>query len=267
MGGFVFLPNYAIMSAVYGVNMVVSLSQKEQSLLQKLILDEMRLYLGYCSSAKNYEDFLAQRGISLPIKLFYEYKYPDNMTPAQYETRINSLLFYIAFDEKQITHPVEYVKQMIAEFERDKDLVPMDEQTKQQAIQYRVDLVKDMSEAEKQNITAYILGNKENAWQHAVNDVQLAKALNPQLRDIQVNLNSKESIFTFLGGFSSGYAPMDIEYFMAAQSDITKMEKEQRQAEFEQMLGESSSPQYRIRPDRIDIILNEIKKQTRGSIQ
>ena len=36
----------------------------------------------WSSSAKNYQDFLTARGIHLPIKLFHEYKYPNNVTPS-----------------------------------------------------------------------------------------------------------------------------------------------------------------------------------------
>lgn len=242
--------------------MVASLNERERLLLQQLIVKSMYLGREYRSSAKNYEDFLHKTGVSLPFKLFYEYKYHNNMTPAQYETYITSLLFYISFDKLQILQPEEYVKQLIENLAQDEPcLPPMNEETKAQVLKHHVDLVKDMSDSEKQHITSYICDNREYAQQKLITDVQEIKKLNPELREIKLNLNSIESVI-FLSGVISGYAPEDIEYFIQIQSELKNIDfSNQRQEEFEQILGKHKSPQFRIRPDRIDIILNEIKKQ------
>ena len=83
--------------------------------------------------------------------------------------------------------------------------------------------------------------------------------LNPELLDINWDNKNLQDFFEILGGVSYGYAPMDIKYYIDNKHDLPRIRKEQREEEFINLIGDR--PHLVIQPDRIQIILDEIKKQ------
>ena len=110
------------------------MNKKLELVLRTLVYNTVVPGGHWSSSAKNYQDFLTARGIKLPIKLFHEYKYPNNVTPQKFEEQVRTLFFFYTFDVERITNPRGYAESMIAGMERmareDKNIVPLTEEEK-----------------------------------------------------------------------------------------------------------------------------------------
>lgn len=239
------------------------MNKKLELVLRTLVYNTVVPGGHWSSSAKNYQDFLTARGIHLPIKLFHEYKYPNNVTPQKFEEQVQTLFFFYTFDVGRIKNPRAYAEWMISELDRtcrkNKNIVPLTEEEKLNLINKMCDPVKNLSDAEKDQLADYIQQQRSTVATQVTDLMSQTVNLNPELLDINCTGKNLQDFFEVLDGVSYGYAPMDIKYYIENKHDRVRIEKEQRDKEFVNLIGDY--PRVLIHPDRIKIMLDEIKKQ------
>lgn len=239
------------------------MNKKLELVLRTLVYNTVVPGGHWSSSAKNYQDFLTARGIHLPIKLFHEYKYPNNVTPQKFEEQVRTLFFFYTFDVRRIKNPRAYAEWMISELDRicrkNKNIVPLTEEEKLNLINKMCDPVKNLSDAEKDQLADYIQQQRSTVVARVADLLSQTIELNPELLDINWDNKNLQDFFEILDGVSYGYAPMDIKYYIDNKHDLARIRKEQRKEEFINLIGDG--PHVFIQPDRIKIILDEIKKQ------
>lgn len=239
------------------------MNKKLELVLRTLVYNTVVPGGHWSSSAKNYQDFLTAQGIKLPINLFHEYKYPNNVTPQKFEEQVRTLFFFYTFDVGRITNPRGYAEFMIAGMERmareDKNIVPLTEEEKLNLIGKICEPVKNLSDADKNQLVDYIQQQRSTVVARVADLLSQTVELNPELLDINWDDKNLQDFFEILDGVSYGYAPMDIKYYIDNKHDLARIRKEQREEEFINLIGDG--PHLFIQPDRIKIILDEIKKQ------
>lgn len=217
----------------------------------------------WSSSAKNYQDFLLRHGIKLSFQLFHQYRYPDNMSPQKFEEQVQSLFFVLTVDSKRIEKPQEYAEMMISETDKisknNPDIQPLTETEKSEIMHKMCDPIKGLSDSDKEQLVGYIKQKAKTAVTQIVDLFYKVADLNPELMDINLDNASLNDLIEILNGVSYGYAPIDIKYYIENKGNLEQIRKKQRKDEFIKLLG--SEPHIFIHPDRIKIMLDEIKKQ------
>ena len=239
------------------------MNKKLELVLRTLVYNTVVPGGHWSSSAKNYQDFLTARGIHLPIKLFHEYKYPNNVTPQKFEEQVQTLFFFYTFDVGRIKNPRAYAEWMISELDRigrkNKNIVPLTEEEKLNLINKMCDPVKNLSDAEKDQLADYIQQQRSTVVRRVTDLLSQTIELNPELLDINWDNKNLQDFFEILDGVSYGYAPMDIIYYIENKHDLARIRKEQNKEEFIKLVGRD--PHVLIHPTRIKIMLDEITKQ------
>ena len=206
------------------------MNSKLQKIYEDLFQDseviKARKKLGF-ASAKTLDNKLKSIGISLPIRLYYEYKLPNNMSPEHYDLVLANLNF------------------MAFPMENDLDkIVGMDNITVEEKIEF-------FEEMEKLRI--------KNSWR-IKDEVKKTKILNPELANInmkRVKPGTLISSANFLSGVASGYAPEDIGYFINEWWGRIDTQKEQMDvffAEMEKLVG--FTPVHVLCPKHREILLD-----------
>lgn len=217
----------------------------------------------WSSSAKNYQDFLQSRGIKLPFQLFYQYKYPDNMTPQKFEEVLLTSVFALQFNPMRIENPRAYAESIISDADKfvksHPDVQPLSETEKSDIMHKMCDPVKNLSDSDKVQLIDYIKQKSKTAVTQIADLFYKVADLNPELMDINLANASLNDLFEILDGVSYGYAPVDIKYYIENKGNLEQIRKAQRRDEFVKLIG--SEPHIFIHPDRIQIMLDEIKKQ------
>lgn len=239
------------------------MNKKLELILQTLVYDTVVPGGKWSSSAKDYQDFLMAQGIKLPIELFHKYKYPNNVTPQKFEEQVQTLLFFLTFDVRRIKNPREYTEWLISGMERvsgeNKDVVPLTEEEKLNLINNMCDPVKNLSDADKNQLVDYIQQQRSTVVRRVTDLLSQTIELNPELLDINWDNKNLQDFFEILDGVSYGYAPMDIIYYIENKHDLARIRKEQNKEEFIKLVGRD--PHVLIHPTRIKIMLDEITKQ------
>ncbi len=205
------------------------MNKKLQFVLQKLIHDTTQLRFGYSSSAKDYEKYLASRGVKLPFALSCDYKYPDNMTAPEYEVLINTFVFYNVYpDCKDI---MDFGKLT------DKEIAELDAYITQK------------------NKT--VIADLRTEWNKLV-------TLNPMLKNVVVD---DINLGNWVCGVLYCFHPDDIKYFLSIYNlfDDARWAPQQHD-EFQKLLGECSEenrsvPGWIIEPMRVQKMLDAIRIQ------
>ena len=146
------------------------------------------------SSAKNLEDALQKRGIRLPVKLYYEYKFPGGLGPDEFMTKLIKENF-----------SSEFYSWFAKDVLKDKSLTMSD----------------------KAKIFSYVWktrGKYKDLLKQYETEI---RALNPELQNVKVD-NSRSLVY----GAMFGFAPVEIAYFadtanrnLAKEKDVSKILK------------------------------------------
>lgn len=238
------------------------MNKKLELVLRTLVYDTVVPGGHWSSSAKDYQDFLTAQGIKLPIELFHKYKYPNNVTPQKFEEQLQTLVFFLTFDTRRIEKPREYAEWIISETERiarNDDAAPLTDKEKSELIRKYCDAVKNLSDAEKSQLVDYVKQQSESVVSQIVDLFMKTADLNPELMDINLDNASLYDFVEILDGVSYGYNPIDIKYYIENKNNLAQVRKEQNTEEFIRLVGKN--PHVFIHPDRIRIMLDEIKKQ------
>ena len=200
------------------------MNEKLKKVLRDLMITWTHLRYGYSSSAKEFSDKLSKKGIVLPIKLFYEYKLPNDISPKDYEIIVQEINFYTMYFKGELNDP---------------------------------DILKfydpQLSDSEKEILESYILqrqGEYDKKLELAVAQVRL---LNPELNHIKIDKKISGKL-CFLEGVNYGFAPEEIEYFLNRKLTNELLEQENKEFnELEKLLG--FVPEYVLDPKHMQIIL------------
>ena len=185
------------------------------------------------------------------------------MTPQKFEEALLTLVFVLTFNTMQIENPQAYVESIISETDKivknNPDVLPLSESEKSEIMHKICDPVKNLSDSDKVQLIDYIRQKSDTAVRQIGNLLYEVFELNPDLMDIDLNNVSFDDLIEILSGVSYGYAPIDIKYYIENKGNLEQIRKAQRKNEFVKLIG--SEPHIFIHPDRIQIMLDEIKKQ------
>jgi len=176
------------------------------------------------SSAKKLEGNLVKRGIKLPIKLYYQYALPDNMTNSKFMVRLAVMDFCANFST------LPKVKREIF-FDKKLNLV------------------------EKFRLVRYIILEREESRKKMGEYVKFVQFANPELSRLKVV--DGFDVFDVLAGAAFGFAPNEIAYFMnRKQRDLGREHKTRKVLE---RFGVKSG--YVLAPETARIIIKELEKK------
>ncbi len=207
-----------------------NLSEKIQDALKMLIVVTSQLQYGYSSSSKDLDEKLKKAGIIPPVKLYYDYKLPNNMSPEDYEAEVDELVFYYVFDENSDAEMFE---------------------------KYTEALNGD----EKAELLSFIKKRQENNDNLIVLEAAKVKALNPELRKIVTTVKRGDKVLeiwpklSLLSGAAYGFAPEDIKYFINRPYPTPEQVKIENAEydEFEKLTG--IRPTYVLSPEHYNAIM------------
>lgn len=206
------------------------------------------------SSAKILEDKLSALGIASPVRLYYEYRFPDNQDAEQFEHTMQRFEFVIGFNPQQILNTSEYYRAMPSGNISDKLVADI--------MDYNDELCKiceqdcaDLTDIERKELADNIIGLKEQTWHDIDATVSWIKAHNPELESVRVDMKNDTMLLMFLSGVNYGYAPADIDYFINTDTD-TKFSAVDKT--YAQLGLFDLYPNYIIRPDRAQKILDAV---------
>lgn len=209
-----------------GVN---KMNKKIKDFLEKIKIEWTQLRYGYSSSAKEFSDKLAEKGIILPIKLFHSYKLPDDISPVEYEKIVQEINLYTIFS-KGILYDENLIKYSDIRLNND----------------------------EKEIIEKHVILEQPRYEDLLKAEVIKIKQLNPEL----MYINTDDGIYDklqFLEGVNYGFAPEDIEYFLKRlMTDELINQDKLNNAELDKHLG--FSPGYILSPENMDIVLATAKQ-------
>lgn len=155
--------------------------QKKEQLLASSVEYNLQRSNGYCSYARNLERSLADKGIITDYKFSHQYKFPDNLTPQEYEKRYLECRFY-----------------MLCSSDRVVSLQNVDPQSL------------------KGKAKQLILSEAEERKAQMLQEIAAIKKLNPELAHIDTR-GARQSVF--LEHVCAQTAPEDIEYCMKMTSE------------------------------------------------
>lgn len=218
------------------------------------------LQFGYDSSSQQMEEKLRNYGVVPPVKLYYEYKYPNAKTGAEYEKFISRLSYILwIYSREHVTKPEEFFKQ---EFEDTVNFYQAatgeyERNMAQRCMRAMQDIEKylfTLTESERNALADRIEHDKSLAYETAKNQVAELKRLNPELQSVRVGEGL--SIMEFMDGVAYGFAPQEIDYFIN-----TDMEQRNADAKpYNDILDKFNLvPWYFVRPDRLKKIVDVVQ--------
>ncbi len=239
-----------------------------KNIFEKLVQKTTYLANGYSSSAKNLQDFLDEMGVVTPVRVWHRYVYPENMTPAEYEHRVQSLHYVLTFDSEQVMDPDVYAVRVFSYGqEADADKAEMMNAAMDYADTLK-GIVGKLTPAQRQEFIHLVISERPYALEMARQEVAKLKKLNPELQGVQIDETDILSLFGFLEGVNYGDDPMDIQYFcdMAHARDTAPGHEANKKLEKE--IGRWVG--LFIHPQRIDLLTDAVrmaKVQHRQSTQ
>ncbi len=204
------------------------LSKKLQLQLAHFALEKSYAYgTEWYSSAKNLDDELKARGIT-DVKMYYEYKMPGGLAPADYMKKLALYTFYTDFDWL-----FPYYKE---EFE---NYIP--------------------DENDRLQVINEIKGKTKSYDQELTTDCNELIKINPELSVITDRQTHRDDI---LWGAVFGYVPDDIEYFCNGRYypdiDTNMKQEETREKEFEKY--KLKNPVGVCSPKTANMLISALKK-------
>lgn len=237
---------------------------KQNVAFDKLLRRNTMLRFPFDSSAQKFENDL-KRICPLPVKLYYQYKFPNNLSPQQFEYLVQGIAFvFIKFNPRQITDTDAYYQEVAERAISDSKAIGYTSETVFQNTRARYlneakvshDIVKDLTTDERVGLLRFIEKCKtSDAWAEVVALVSWLKENNPELKSVRLNTTDVQAVLDFLQGVNYGYAPEELDYFLN-----TDMNTRNNQIKEIYSLLESVGvrPEYIVRPDRAQKIQNAV---------
>ena len=187
----------------------------------------------YGSSAEQFDRRLREFGVVPPVKLFYQYKLPGDVSGEVYEKHLALWSLPVWFVDGSLD--CKAVHDMMN------------------------NLVKECTESltddERQDLLDKIRASGDAAIRHLQQEVDVVKNLNPELSDISFN---STIILSFLLGVDYGYAPEDIDYFINTCMDE---QIAQTQEYYDYLEKLDLRPGHMVRPDRLKKVVDVVKQK------
>lgn len=205
------------------------------------------------SSAQDLERAISKY-ITVPVKLFHEYKYPGNVTAPQYEETLHRMMALIPADI--FTDYNEYYDKKIADVDTWSDFSQAQKNDTKAYMADRRDrvakILSGMTSDELAALFEYATKHLGTAAQTILQHVDEIKKLNPELSAV----NSDRHADWFLLGAAYGYAPEEIDYFCNTHMDERNKALSADEA-FLNQLGIQAG--YKLRPDRMKKITDALR--------
>lgn len=213
------------------------------------------LRMEFDSSAEFLERQIRERGIVPPIKLFYEYKYPDNLTPQQYEVFVQRLVFILLvyvpeMINDNVGYNLRYFQKSISKLDN-AQLIDQVRSGVARDIRECYGALSKLTDAERAQMIDAFAYDTPRARELARKNINMIKLLNPQLADVRVNMDDDFNMLDFLQGATYGFAPEEIDYFLN-----TTMEE--RNAVPDPLENSGLNVWYKLRPDRAQKIADAV---------
>lgn len=218
------------------------MNKKQTELLfNKFVLETFNASWGNdVLSAKKAEERYKSYGITPPHKIFYEYKFPENMSRYELLMRYDYMYNFQYFRAGDMLYQLDNLNELRPEH---REII----------IKYGREQIQD--------IEKYILDNKSkwaDKMQYYVSEI---KRLNPELKDIHVTSEKiddlrknnkfltpeqykKNANLNFVHGVVFGFSPDDIEYYLNRTEAQFKQDQNDEQLNFIR-IGHVIAPKYR----------------------
>lgn len=227
------------------------MNDKQQRVFDNLVLHEYG-DMPFNSAAQDLEEHLHILGITPPVKLYYQYRLPENQTPQQFEKILQRLMFICNFEPQEILNTSEYYQEL-AQCIPEKNIKYCFEQMRKTCEKDCAELTDD----EKKDFVQHVLELQELACMDICTVAQIIQESNPELKSVRVNMDDVNLVIAFVEGVVYGYAPDDIDYFLNTDIKTRSIEKDKWYAKFES-LGVGIYLNYILRPDREQKILDAV---------
>lgn len=236
------------------------MNDRQQRVFDALVKDVTILRFGFDSSSQQMEDMLYKAKVPLPVKLYYKYKLPDNVSPQTFEWTVQRAVYVLSkFHEDHILNVTKYYLDSFISFI---DLHGYNDYTVEVGRQRFADGAKtittqleQLNHAERQELANTISESKKSYFVYIQQLVDWLKKVNPELQPVRVNTDDVDSMSDFLQGVVYGFAPEDIDYFLNTDMRVRNAETDKIYAHLEKM---KMCPTYIIRPDRAQKILDSV---------
>ncbi len=233
------------------------MNDKNAILLDKLVRRSTMLYVPFDSSAQMFDEKIRQY-VNPPFQLFYNYRFPENLSPRDFEYQVQRLCYILGVEyRRQITDTKNYYKD-ITHLGMDNAINDLDDALVKQItswcdreIQDTEQILGHLDDDGRVALADWIDVQKKNAHDIACDNVTRLKDLNPLLKCVRVDMTNDLLILDFLMGVNYGFAPEDIDYFLN-----TPMDQRNRDAHIFDPMG--FYPGYMIRPDRAEKIVGAV---------
>lgn len=217
----------------------------------------------FFSSAKILQDKLSALGVASPVRLYYEYRFPDNQSAEQFEQNLQKIEFVVGFNPQQILNTSEYYQQglkkameyMATSGDASDGLVSGVKDYNDELCKICEQDCAELTSVERKELADYIINLKEQTWHNVAAMALWLKQNNHELESVRVDTTNNTMLLIFLSGVNYGYAPADIDYFI--NTDINTKISETDKI-YTQLGLFDLYPNYIIRPDRAQKILDAV---------
>lgn len=239
------------------------MNDKQKTALNKLLLINTLTWFQFDSSAQKFEDAL-KKLCSVPVKLYYNYKFPNNQSPEQFEYLVQGLVYFFKlFKPRQITDTDVYYREIAEQAVKNSKHNGYTSEKFFQSVRGRYSYIgtqtqknlEKLNAVERTGIVEYIENHKANSWGEVVNLVSWLKDNNPELKSVRVNTADVVSVIDFLQGVNYGYAPEELDYFLNTDENTRNRECGEMYSQLETL---GVRPEYMVRPDRLRKILDAV---------
>lgn len=211
-------------------------------------------------SAKILEDKLCALGVSLPVRLYYEYRFPDNKNAEQFEHVIQKLELVSGFNSQQILNTSEYYQQESQKTKSRMQATGESEKLIGDVMDYIDQICKTceqdcagLTDAERTELVDYIVNMGSNVLHEMHVLASWLQQNNPELQSVRFDMTKYADLLMFLHGVNYGYAPADIDYFINTDMNTKISDTDEIYRQLESI---DLYPNYIIRPDRAQKILD-----------
>lgn len=237
---------------------------KQSVAFDKLLRRNTMLRFPFDSSAQKFENDL-MRICPLPIKLYHQYKFPNNQSQEQFEYLVQGIAFiFMIFNPRQITdtkafyqgtaeQAIKGMKELGYTSEKDFQNVRNKHQNESDVCEQ---ILKNLTTDERSGLLEFIEKRKSpDAWAEVVTLVSWLKENNPELKSVRLNTTDVQSVIDFLQGVNYGYAPEELDYFLNTDMDTRNNQNTEVYSLLESV---GVRPEYIVRPDRAQKIKDAV---------
>lgn len=229
--------------------------QKVQQVIQELLeYEALGIYAQHNSSALEFDAKLKEHGITSPIEICHEYKFPKGFDEASFERYNFQQIWIHLFDADRVINPEKYLQKFY-------DGTDVPECVQRERLAELLKVTGALSAAEREYVADYFKTEQPKALPRMAAFLPEIKRLNPEIADINpVDAFDFHDLYI---GMTSRFHPDDIKYFMGLSFEQHD-QVNQDHSKLAELLGFDVG--FRLSPARrqqlIDVVLAQRRDKT-----